>query len=151
MSELWICLIILHVLQDFENALGSKCARVLNMAWLYMQELHRLLDMSEYGSICLNNASVCFNIAEYSWMPLNIPENAWINCSDYAFGRCSSTLAELIPLLHSGDMSILYSNSLHDSDTIPRCKGVYVNSFFPCTARHWNSQHAEPLTNDLNC
>ena len=27
----------LHVLQTFEDASGSKCAKVLNMAWLYMQ------------------------------------------------------------------------------------------------------------------
>ena len=39
MPGLWICLIILHLRQAFEDALSSKCARVLNMAWLYMQGL----------------------------------------------------------------------------------------------------------------
>ena len=67
--------IILHVRQTFEDAFGSKCARVLNMAWLHKQRLHRI--MSEHGSIGLN-------IAEYCWMSLNMPDNAWINFSDYA-------------------------------------------------------------------
>ena len=37
--------------------------------------------------------------------------------------------------------STCYSDRLHDfSVTIPRCyKDVYVNSFFPCRARLWNS------------
>ena len=47
-----------------------------------------------------------------------------------------------------------HSDRLHDfSVTIPRCcKDVYVNSFFPCTARLWNSLPIEcfPLTYDLN-
>ena len=39
------------------------------------------------------------------------------------------------------------------SITIPRCyKDIYVNSFFPCTARPWNSVPIEcfPLTYDLS-
>ena len=47
-----------------------------------------------------------------------------------------------------------YSDRLHDfSVTIPRCyKDVYVNSFFPCTARLWNFLPLEcfPLTYNLN-
>ena len=45
----------------------------------------------------------------------------------YYFGRCSSELAQLVPL------PTHYSDRLHDfSVTIPRCyKDVYVNSFFP--------------------
>ena len=50
--------------------------------------------------------------------------------------------------------STCYSDRLHDfSVTIPRCyKDVYVNSFFLCTARLWNSLSIEcfPLTQDLN-
>ena len=34
MPKLWICMIILHVLQAFEDALGSKQAMFLNMARL---------------------------------------------------------------------------------------------------------------------
>ena len=50
----------------------------------------------------------------------------------YQFGRCSSELAELVPLPYSGGRSTRYSGRLHDfSVTIPRCyKDVYVNSFF---------------------
>ena len=51
----------------------------------------------------------------------------------YYFGRCSSELAQLVPLPFSRGRSTCYSNRLHDfSVTIPRCyKDVYVNSFFP--------------------
>ena len=72
----------------------------------------------------------------------------------YYFGRCSSELAQLIPLPYSWGRSTHYSDSLHDfSGNIPRCyKDVYVNSFFPCTARLWNSLPIECfcLTYGLN-
>ena len=55
----------------------------------------------------------------------------------YYFGRCSSELAQLVPLRYSRGTSTRYSDRLHNfSVTIPRCyKDVYVNSFFPRTAR----------------
>ena len=72
----------------------------------------------------------------------------------YYFDRCSSELAQLVPLPYSQGRSTHYSDRLHDfSVTIPRCyKDVYVNSFFPCTARLWNSLPVEcfSLTYDLN-
>ena len=57
----------------------------------------------------------------------------------YYFGRCSSELAQLVPLPYSRGRSTRYSDRLHHfSVTIPRCyKDVYVNSFFPRTARLW--------------
>ena len=60
----------------------------------------------------------------------------------YYFGRCLSELAQLVPLPYSHRRSTRYSGRLHDfSVTIPRCyKDVYVNSFFPHTARLWNSR-----------
>ena len=68
----------------------------------------------------------------------------------YYFGRCSSQLAQLVPLAFSRERSTRYSDWLHDLFvTIPRCyKDVYVNSFFPRTARLWNSLPIEcfPLT-----
>ena len=59
----------------------------------------------------------------------------------YCFGRCSSELAELVPLTFSHGRSTRYSDRLHDfSFTFPRClKDFYVNSFFPHTARLWSS------------
>ena len=59
----------------------------------------------------------------------------------YYFGRCSSELAQLVPLCLSCGRSTRYSDRLHDFPvTITRCyKDVYVNSFFPCMARLWNS------------
>ena len=72
----------------------------------------------------------------------------------YYFGRCSSEQAYLVPLPYSRWKSTRYSDRLHDfSVTIPRCyKNVYVNSFFPRTARLWNSLPIEcfPLTYDRN-
>ena len=70
------------------------------------------------------------------------------------FDRCSSELAQLVPLPYSRERSTCYSDRLHDfSVTIPRYyKDVYVNSFFPGAARLWNSLPIEcfPLTDDLN-
>ena len=71
----------------------------------------------------------------------------------YYFGRCSSELAQLVPLPSSRGRSSRYSDRLHNfSVTIPRCyRDVYVNSFFPRTARFWNSPLIEcfHLTYDL--
>ena len=67
----------------------------------------------------------------------------------YYFDKCSSEQAQLVPLPFTR-----YSDRLHDfSITIPRCyKDVYVNGFFPRTAKVWNSLPREcfPLTYDLS-
>ena len=72
----------------------------------------------------------------------------------YYFGRCSSELAQLVPLPFFRGRSTRYFDRLHDfSVTIPRCyKDVYVNSFFPRTAKLWDSLPIEcfPLTYDLS-
>ena len=72
----------------------------------------------------------------------------------YYFGRCSSELAQLVPLPFSQGRSTRYSDRLHDfSVTIPRCyKDAYVNSFFPRTSWLWNSLPIEcfPLTYNMN-
>ena len=72
----------------------------------------------------------------------------------YYFGRCSAELAELVPLSYSQGRSTRYSDRLHNfSVTIPRCyKDAYINSFFPRTARLWNSLPIEcfPLTYDFS-
>ena len=71
----------------------------------------------------------------------------------YYFGKCSSELVELVPFPYSRGRSTRYFDRLFDfSVTIPRCyKDICVNSFFPCTARLWNSLPIEcfPLTFDL--
>ena len=68
--------------------------------------------------------------------------------------RCSSELTQLVPLSYSCGISTRYSDRLHVfSVTIPRCyKDVYVNNFFPCTARLWNFVPIECFssTYDLN-
>ena len=72
----------------------------------------------------------------------------------YYFGRCSSKLAQLVPVPFSQGRSTRYSDRSHDfSVTIPRCyKDVYVHSFFPHTAKLWKSLPIEcfPLTYDLS-
>ena len=72
----------------------------------------------------------------------------------YYFGRCTSELAQLVPLSFSEGRSTCCSDILHDfSVTIPRCyKDVYVKSFVPCTAKLWNSLPMECfcLTYDLS-
>ena len=72
----------------------------------------------------------------------------------YYIGRCSSELAQLVPLSFSRGRSTRYSDRLHDfSVTILRCyKDIYVNSFFPRTGRLWNFLSIEyfPLTYNLN-
>ena len=72
----------------------------------------------------------------------------------YYFGRYSSKLAQLVPLLFSRERSTRYSDRLHDfSVTILRCyKDVSADSFFLRTARLWNSLPIEcfPLTYDLD-
>ena len=72
----------------------------------------------------------------------------------YYFGRCSSELAQHVPLPFSCGRSTPNSDRLHDfSFAIPRCyKDVYVNSFFPRTAGLWNSLPIErfPLTYNVN-
>ena len=75
----------------------------------------------------------------------------------YYFGRCSSELVQLVPLVplpFSQGKSPRYSDRLHDfSVTIPRCyKDVYVNSFFPRRAKLRNSLPIDcfPLIYDLS-
>ena len=79
---------------------------------------------------------------------------SWSLFYRYYFGRCSSELAQLVPLPYSRETNTRYSDRLHGFlVTIPRCcKDVYINSFFPHTARLWNSLPIEcfPLTYDLN-
>ena len=75
----------------------------------------------------------------------------------YYFGRWSSELFQLVSLPYSWGRCTRYSDRLHDfSVTIPRCyKDVYADSFFPRTARIWNSLAVEwsewLLQTSFNC
>ena len=68
--------------------------------------------------------------------------------SRYYFSRYSSE--QLVPRPYSRETSTCYSDRLHDFPVIiPRVYNyVYINSFFPRTARLWNSLPIEcfPLT-----
>ena len=68
-----------------------KMPRVLNVTgfWIlhnYICKSYTVLNMSEYGLICLNNAWIYLNAPQYVWSwqhCLNVPEYAWINCFGY--------------------------------------------------------------------
>ena len=69
------------------------------------------------------------------------------------YSRCSLELAQLVLLPFSQGRSTCYSDRLHDfSVNINKWKDFYVNSFFPCAVRSWNSLPIEcfPLTYDLS-
>ena len=72
----------------------------------------------------------------------------------YYFGRCLYEIVLLALLPYCWGRSTRYSHRLHEySITFPRCyKDVYVNRFFPRTARLSNSLPIEcfPLSYDLN-
>ena len=74
--------------------------------------------------------------------------------SRYNIARCLSELFELVPHPHTRGRVTCYLNWFHDSLVIiPKCyKDVYVNSFFPDTARLQNYLPTEsfPLTYDIN-
>ena len=102
MPRLWMCMIILHVWQ--------KMPRVVNKPgfWIWHACLCKdyakfqiYLVMAPYDSIMPEYASVCLNIAEYSGSSLNMPENAWINCFDYA---------RVLNILRSSYDNIILSN-----------------------------------------
>ena len=113
------------------------------VSWGYVSRDNApIIDSNDGRSISQNLAS------------LNILLFDVINLLYYYFGICYSELARLVPLPFSWGRSIRYSDRLHDfSVTIPRCyKDVYVNSFFPCTAKLWNSLPVEcfPFTYDVS-
>ena len=68
--------------------------------------------------------------------------------------RCSSEMAQLVALPYSWGRSTCYPDRLHylSVTILICCKDVYVNSFFPHTARLCNPLSIEhfPLTYDLS-
>ena len=72
----------------------------------------------------------------------------------YYIDMCLSDLAELVPFPYHRGRCTCYSDRLHDfSATIARSyKNVYINSFFPCTAKLWSSLSIEcfPLIYDVS-
>ena len=74
----WICMIILHVRHTFEDASG--CTQSSE----YDAELWICLIMAPYPSIMPEYALISLSMLEHGWILLNVPENAWINCSDCA-------------------------------------------------------------------
>ena len=89
---LCICLIILHAGQAFEETLGSKLARVLNMARLYKgyTQLRTCLIMAPYTSLMPECASICLNVLQYTWTWLNIAECPW-KCLNKLFRICQDS------------------------------------------------------------
>ena len=129
--------------------------------WPYIEYCHDFADAPSCYLELLDKLQkwICRTVGSSlaaSYEPLAHYQNvASVSLSEkYYFGRCSSELPLLVPPAYSQWRSICYSNRLHDSSVaIPRCyKDVYDNSFFPQTARLWNSLPIEFLcfTYDLN-
>ena len=104
--------------------------------WIEALTLFLLLKLSlKYWNLAL------FYKISFSWgcsaSLINLPcGHGWNNLVFYRyyFGRCSSVLAELVPLPYSWGKCTCFSDRLHDfSVTIPCYKDVYVNHFFLCT------------------
>ena len=73
---LWICLVTLHVQEAYKDDSGFKSVIVL-MVRVYIQVLQRVLNISGYGSKCLNNADmpqICLNASQYALTWLNIAD-----------------------------------------------------------------------------
>ena len=70
----------------------------------------------------------------------------------YYFGRCSSELTRLVPLLFFSMEVYLLVDWLHDFlfTFHRRYKDVYVNSFFPPMAKHSLPMECFPLIYDLS-
>ena len=72
----WLCQgpeyawIVLHDWQKMPRTLNKP----LLWIWHACIGLRRVLNMSYQGSICLNNARVCLNMAEYCWICLKMLE-----------------------------------------------------------------------------
>ena len=67
----------------------------------------------------------------------------------YYFGRCSSELAQLVPLAFSWGRSTPYSDRLHNfSVTIPRCYRIYMSTV--SFLAQLDSGILFPLTYDLS-
>ena len=113
-----------------------------SLGWCYQLQNQICRTAGPSLAACLEPFAHCRNVASF--------------CLFYRhyFSRCSSELAQLVSLPYSRGRSIRYSTRLHDFPvTIPRCyEDAYVNSFFPHTARLWNSLPIKcfPLTYDLN-
>ena len=161
MPGLWICLIITHVRYAFEDASGSKCVRVLNMArlefWSCLKLAQYATIMPEYTLICLNvpqyaraHLNIDLNKAEYSWMSLNISENPWINCSNYAgvlymphFLRYLTVFEYIPPAL-----KVLYSDKLSGDGQIFQV-WPYLNSLIKIKLPFSQQEHLQIFPTSL--
>ena len=110
------------------------CCHIWTGAPNYYLELLNKLQKCIFRTVCPSLPPSLEHLA-HSWNVANLSF-----FYRYYFGRLLSELAQLVLLLYSRGRSTRYSGGLYDfSVTIPRCyKGVYINSFFSCTARLWN-------------
>ena len=122
--------VVLHLYKSTICTCMEYCCHVWAGAPSYYLELLGKLQKRICGTVgpslfaFLEPLAHCWNVASLSLF------------YRYYFGRCSSELAQLVPLPFSCGRSTRYSDRLHDfSVAIPWCyKDVYVNSLFPCTA-----------------
>ena len=120
------------------------------------------------NSFCLTSLMTLV-LLMWKWMGLFLRKNQFLRCLDWrsVTNWIKAHTLSLLLKLQNWSWFILWSvfllrllcisinsDRLHYfSVTIPRCyMDVYVNSFFPCTAKLWNSLPVEcfPLTYNLN-
>ena len=121
------------------------------MIWTAVVHASRNFSLTISKSLCYILYSIIWKNTCFLNFMINSESSCWnVVCQ-------IGTLTMQLPINHNHvkcESSARYSDRLHDfSVTIPRCyKDVYVNSFFPCTARLWNSLPIEcfPSTYNLN-
>ena len=77
MPGLWICLIILHVWQGFEDASGPNVPGFWichDFTCKYHTEFWISLNMAQHVLIIPQYASICLNVSQYAWKWLKIAE-----------------------------------------------------------------------------
>ena len=149
-----------HWILNIRTSLGTKIQLKLTVLIFYWPNLPKkgISSQKQKNRTCMYIPG-CYVIYQ-TFMNGGWQTHQYFNVSspsshrDNYFGRCSSELAQLVPLPYSWGRSNHYSERLHDfSVTISSCYiDVYVNSFFPPTARLWNSLPIEcfALTYDLS-
>ena len=105
------------------------CCHVCNDATNYYLDMYEMLQKCIH-LLHVHATSLELLVHHQNLISLNL-------LSKYHFGRCSSELAEQVPIPYSRGRPTSFSNKLHDfSVNIPSCyKDFYINSVFPHTGR----------------
>ena len=120
MPGFWICLIILHVRQPFEDVWSSN----VRGFWIShgcickgYTEFWTWVNMAQNASLIPEYTLMSLNVSEHDWILLNVPKYAWkclnklfwlCQCSRYASGIKSARVLNM--LLYSYNNIIIVIN-----------------------------------------